>query len=117
MLGPDTALGPAGDDEEGRDNSNYSNVFKWVVLTTGLRILVRNFIPDTLQGKKNRRRSLEPCDIFVFHYILISKEPFRNLSATQDHWTCLSRKGFLFSSLKNVSLDFQFLTVSVRVLE
>lgn len=52
MLGPDMALGPAGDDEEGRDDSDYSNVFKWVVLTTGLRILIRNFILGALQGKK-----------------------------------------------------------------
>ena len=38
--------------------------------------------------------------MFVSHYIRISKQPFRNLSATHTTGLGLSRKGFLFSSLK-----------------
>lgn len=53
-----------------------------LILTTGFRILIRNFIPDTSQRKKN---PCKPRGIFVFPYVLTFKQPFRSVSATQNH--------------------------------
>ena len=75
---------------------------KWVLLITGLRILIRNFIPGTLQAKKKKKMWLLRNQVTCL-YPTIFASPNSPSEISQPPTTTglgLSRKGFLFSSLK-----------------
>lgn len=94
-----------------------------LILTTGFRILIRNFIPDTLQRAGGN--PCKPCGTVVFPYDLISKYPSEVSLPPRTTWILPTQKSFsvfllmhkfFFWRRKNLSLDFHCLTVPARVL-